>query len=547
MPTPKESLLEQDIAIWKKETGGDRNNLLPVIQKIQTKYHGITKKAMLLVAEEFNVRPAEVFSLVRYYPSFSQGERGLYHIQICNDICCELKNKRDLVSQITSKFGIPIGGITPDGRVSLDYVRCLGMCDKGPAVLVNNQLYTSVNNRIMDDIIQKVAGGNLEDPADSSNYNNDFWSGHKAISSYHPIEPGQACRSIHRKSPEQLFSILAASKMLSPVQLDGWQDPTEPTPEKPVLICNTDHSSPGSFKERILLADHYDLFLEGLYILAYVYGAGQVILYIHPTYESMIPVLYSYCENINLYLRMGNSDGNFEVGNLYLDIRVSPRFHSAASEQNLISAITSNTMNPIGSHNQAGKFIFLDVDTCLKTGLFLAKENRCCGECDQSGSPDQDIYSVSGDCQLPGVYELTRHTTISDMLNLVGAADAIAVQVGGITGQVLSPALFSNNIKEVNPHGNTNILIYGPQSNIYEITDYLLQFFAQESCGKCSPCREGTKKMLECFHQTGKSFRFGLHEMVSIAECMQITSRCKFGQMAAGVYLSLHKNFRELN
>lgn len=145
--------MREDIKVWIERYGCKRSSLLPVLQEIQRKHHRISDVAMQVVADFLNIHPVEVHSVVSFYSFLDERPRGRFVIRLCQTISCDMAGKNKVAQQLMSDLGIPFGGTTADGKFTLDWVHCLGMCDNGPALIVNDVVHTRVTPAIVHSII----------------------------------------------------------------------------------------------------------------------------------------------------------------------------------------------------------------------------------------------------------------------------------------------------------------------------------------------------------------------------------------------------------
>ena len=148
--------------------GRQRSALIPVLQELHRAHASISDFAMQVVADELGIHPAEVYGVVSFYAFLHHQPRGRFQIRLCRTISCDLAGKARVAKQLENELGIRFGETTPDGRFSLEWASCLGMCDQGPALLVNDRVYTRVSpeqvHRIIDDC-RKVFGAHAAQPA----------------------------------------------------------------------------------------------------------------------------------------------------------------------------------------------------------------------------------------------------------------------------------------------------------------------------------------------------------------------------------------------
>ena len=146
--------LAHDIGVFVERYGKERSGLIPILQEIQRKYHRTPEYAMQVVADRLGIHPVEVFSVVSFYSFLDHRPKGKFVIRLCRTISCDMAGKSRVASQLRSDLGIDFGQTTPDGKFSLEWANCLGMCDQGPALLVNDQVYTRVTPAAVHEIIE---------------------------------------------------------------------------------------------------------------------------------------------------------------------------------------------------------------------------------------------------------------------------------------------------------------------------------------------------------------------------------------------------------
>ncbi len=134
--------------------GTDRGALIPILQSVQRKYHHISDFAMQTIADMLGIHPVEVYSVVTFYAFLKPEYQGRFVIRLCRTISCDLAGKERVAKQLENDLGVKFGETTPDGRFSLEWANCIGMCDQGPAMLVNDQVFTQVTPEKVHDILE---------------------------------------------------------------------------------------------------------------------------------------------------------------------------------------------------------------------------------------------------------------------------------------------------------------------------------------------------------------------------------------------------------
>jgi [NiFe] hydrogenase diaphorase moiety large subunit len=158
------------------------------------------------------------------------------------------------------------------------------------------------------------------------------------------------------------------------------------------------------------------------------------------------------------------------------------------------------------------------------------------------------VLSVSGDCAKPGVYEVEFGLKVQDLLKMAGASDAQAVQVGGPSGTCISRGQFEHRLCFEDLPTGGSVIIIGPQRDLFEVIHNFMDFFIEEACGWCVPCRAGNillKKKLEKI-TSGKGTTKDLQEIESWGKTIKAMSRCGLGQTSPNPILTTVQNFREM-
>jgi NADH-quinone oxidoreductase E subunit len=168
MIVSQQQKLQDEIRELIEKHGRTRSALMPVLQAIQARHASVPDFAMQVIADELGIHPAEVYGVVTFYAFLHHEPMGRFQIRLCQTISCDLAGKSRVARQLENELGIAFGETTPDGRFSLEWASCLGMCDQGPALLVNDHVYTRVTPDQVHQIIEdcrKVFGAHAAQPA----------------------------------------------------------------------------------------------------------------------------------------------------------------------------------------------------------------------------------------------------------------------------------------------------------------------------------------------------------------------------------------------
>ena len=127
--------------------------LMPVLQRAQEIYGYLPIEVQKIIAEGLSLPLAEVYGVVTFYSQFTLNPKGEYHISVCMGTACYVKGSGDVLERISQKLGIEDGGITPDGKFSLDATRCIGACGLAPVMTINEKVYGRIKLDEVDGIL----------------------------------------------------------------------------------------------------------------------------------------------------------------------------------------------------------------------------------------------------------------------------------------------------------------------------------------------------------------------------------------------------------
>jgi NADH:ubiquinone oxidoreductase subunit E len=136
-----------------KKHGTGREGLLPILQGIYNQEHFVSDDAMVEVAKHLDISSAEVYGVSSFYSFLDTIPRGKYIIRVCKTIVCDMKNKKLIIETLENLLKIKVGETTLNRKFSLLYTNCLGWCHKGPAMLINDEVYTDLTPEKIREII----------------------------------------------------------------------------------------------------------------------------------------------------------------------------------------------------------------------------------------------------------------------------------------------------------------------------------------------------------------------------------------------------------
>ena len=323
--------------------------------------------------------------------------------------------------------------------------------------------------------------------------------------------------------------------------------------DRKFVICNADEGEPGTFKDRVILQEHADLVFEGMTIAGKAIGAKEGILFLRGEYTYLRGPL----EEILARRRHQGLLGKDILGSgLEFDIRIfmGAGAYICGEETALIEALEgfrgeprNRPPFPVDTGFLGYPSVVNNVETLAWAACILANGPQWFRSVGTEKSTGRKIFSVSGDCAKPGVYEFPLGITVAHLLNVVGGADAKAVQIGGASGQCVPARDFGRTIAFEDIATGGSVIVFGPQRDMLDVLENFLDFFVDESCGQCTPCRLGNPKLLEGVEmlKAGSCSMAYLRELCALGQTMQVASKCGLGQASPCAFLSVVDHFRE--
>ena len=156
MLVEEKNSLSEEIEEYVKEYGNNRASLMPILQAIQRKHSYINDFAQQEVARMLDIHPVEVYSVISFYSFLHSKPRGRNIVRLCRTIAYDMAGKEEIEKAINRELGIDFGESTKDGRITLEFTNCLGMCDQGPAMIVNERVFVKLDPEKAINILNEI-------------------------------------------------------------------------------------------------------------------------------------------------------------------------------------------------------------------------------------------------------------------------------------------------------------------------------------------------------------------------------------------------------
>ena len=314
------------------------------------------------------------------------------------------------------------------------------------------------------------------------------------------------------------------------------------------IVCNADEGEPGTFKDREILDQVPGKVFCGMAIAARAVGAKSGYVYLRGEYKFRIPKLNEQLKNF--HQMMDEFNHNFRI-----QIRLGSGAYICGEESALFESIEGKRGEPRNKPpypTTSGLFgkptSINNVETLVHTVMIMkygASHFKELGTKDSRGSK---VFSVSGDTPKSGIFELELGMSVNEFVQEFGDGDTKAVQVGGASGFCVPRKRFEETIIgfEGVPTGGS-MKLFNSTRSMYNVLHNYLDFFTEESCGQCTPCRVGCQQLLkgvEAVKRGDKNSKY-LDELVKLAKTMKRASKCGLGQSVGNAFGSIVENFKE--
>jgi len=318
-------------------------------------------------------------------------------------------------------------------------------------------------------------------------------------------------------------------------------------PEK-YIVCNADEGEPGTFKDREILDKVSYKVYGGMVIAGKAIGARRGIVYLRGEYRFMLPQLMKELESFHKLIH-----------NIGYDFKINYCLGSGAyicgEESALFESVEGGRGEPRNkppyptTSGVFGKPTSINNVETLVTAMMIIKHGpESYSQLGTKDSRGSKVFSISGDTPTPGIFELELGMSVQEFVNEFGDGDTKAVQVGGASGFCVPRKKFASTVIgfEGVPTGGS-MKLFNSSRSMYNVLHNYLDFFAEESCGQCTPCRVGCQQLLKGVEKVkkGESKSTYLNELLKLADTMKVASKCGLGQSVGNAFRTIVENFRE--
>ena len=543
------------------DSGNDPTLLVQHLHRLQLEYSHIPAGAVEVLAEELGLTEAHVRGVIGYYSFLHDLPRGDYDVRFSDSITDHMLGSRYLLQDLAGRLGVEQGVPRPDGRVTVTTTSCTGMCDQGPAILVNGRAVTRLDNHRIQSIAALIENRTPLREWPAAYFRVDDNIRRKDLLLNHPLRPGDAIAALLELGPERILDRIDAAHLLGRGgagyntarkwkfcrDADGGADGRDR-----VVVCNADEGEPGTFKDRVLLNSYADQVFEGMTLCAGSIGARRGFLYLRGEYLYLREQLEQTLRERRAAGLLGTGIGGRAGFDFDIQIHMGAGAYVCGEESALIESLEGKRGIPRVrppypvTHGYLGRpTVVNNVETLVKAAQIAVSGADWFKTAGTDRSTGTKLLSVSGDCERPGIYEFPFGVTIRTVLDACGAADTQAVQVSGAAGRTLPPGEFGRRIAFEDVATAGAFMVFNNERDLLDMVQNFAHFFVHESCGFCTPCRVGgslVEALVDKLH-AGHGSRYDLEELRTIGGLMKAASQCGLGATAPNSVLDTLEKF----
>ncbi len=553
-----DALVEQVLA----RRGHRRDQLVQILREVQVHTHWLPRPLLARIAADLGLSAAVVEGVAGFYRFFHLRPVGRYHLLFSDNVIDRQAGSRLLAQDLCRRLWIEPGKVSEDGLVSVGFCSDIGLGDQGPALLLNqHQVLTRLDSQRVFEIADLVRAQvpPAEWPTQWQHVDDQVRRADLLLGAG-PAQ-GEAIRAALARGAEQTLAELRSAG------LRGRGGAGFPTAQKwslcrqadvpeggtRVVICNADEGEPGTFKDRVLLARHFDAVIEGMTVAAFVLGARQGFVYLRGEYRYLLNGLEATLATRRAAGLLGPHVAGRAGFGFDVAIHLGAGAYVCGEESALIESLEGKRGTPrirppfpVERGYLGQPTVVNNVETWLAAAHIGRHGGAAWAATGVPGSSGTKVHSISGDCTRPGLYEYPFGVTLRQMLADCGAVDTQAVQVGGPSGLTLAAHEFDRRIAFDDVPTAGALMVFDARRDMFEVARGFAQFFAHESCGFCTPCRVGTELIVRRMDKlaAGHGSVFDEAELHELDRLLHGSTHCGLGATAANPLRHTIERFR---
>jgi [NiFe] hydrogenase diaphorase moiety large subunit len=527
--------------------GNSPHALVQILRELQALQGWLPREALSQIGASLGLTLAHVEGVAGFYRFFHTQPAGAYRVLFSDNITDRMLGSDALMADLCRRLGVAPGKVSSDGLVSVDKTSCTGMCDQGPAVLINHhQVVTRMDServaQMAELIRQRVPVAQW--PTSWFEVQDNIRRADVLLGD--ATAPGVALAAALARGPDAMLAEMKRSNLRGRggagfVTGLKWELCRKATGAQHVVVCNADEGEPGTFKDRVLLNQRADAVFEGMTIAAHAIGAQQGLMYLRGEYRYLLEPLNAVLQRRRNAHLLGASILGEEGFDFDITIHVGAGAYVCGEESSLIESLEGKRGTPRirppfpVEHGYLGHpTVVNNVETFCAATHIAVQGGAWWASIGTAKSTGTKIHSVSGDCERPGLYEYPFGTRIGRILEDCGARDTQAVQVGGPSGVCLSAFEFGRRIAFEDVPTAGAFMVFDRSRDMFEVARSFAHFFAHESCGFCTPCRVGTALVVKRMDKLaeGHGSRHDIDVLFELDKLMHTATHCGLGASA---------------
>lgn len=562
--------MKSEIQSLVKKYHGDKTQLIAILTEVQKKWRFIPEEAIDAIADELDLTRVHVEGVASFYHFFSGEHRGRYTVYLNTSTTSEMAGCEHVLKAFEEEVGVSFGHTSADGAIGLYKTSCIGMSDQEPAALINDVVFTRLTRdkvkalvagmkagKEVKDLVAQLGDGKNASPEIHAEVRNNIRV--KGPVFFTPHVAGSALQ----KAME--YGSLDVIEAVKKSGLRGRGGAGFPTGQKwgfcrsteadaRYVLCNVDEGEPGTFKDRVLLTEMPELIFEGMTIAGYAIEAKEGILYLRAEYA----YLREHLEKTLTEMREKHLLGRKILGTRFsfdIHIKMGAGAYICGEESALIESAEGKRGQPrnrppfpVVSGYLHQPTIVNNPETYGCAAKILLNGPEAFKKLGTPASAGVKLLSIAGDCERPGIYEVEWGKTVREILEMCGAKDVLAVQVGGPSGTCVSEKQFDRKLCYSDLGTGGAFTIFSKKRDLFSIVHNHMEFFNEESCGFCVPCRAGNQILIRALEKimVGNGTSLDVKGIQQLGKMVKSASRCGLGQTSPNPLLTTIENFPEI-
>ena len=501
-----------------------RTLLLPVLHALRDEVGHISEGAVQEISERMEVPRADIYGVASFYALLPTEPQPPKTVHVCVDMACRFAGGERLLGEVRSEVDAD--------EVAVHESPCLGQCENAPAVYIEKtgESRTSVTDAASQKVIESLNAVSPQTGAEKAAAED---ASNSTLRAYCIGEPRLLERTINGTPPTLEgygdFHALRAAlengrewvlENLETSQLRGrggaafpaavkWRAVAEAQEPVRYVVANADESEPGTFKDRLLMESDPFALIEAMVIAGFATGAQKGYIYVRDEYPLACARIEQACLEAQTARLLGENPGRGDFS-FHIELRRGAGAYICGEETALFNSIEGYRGEPRNKPpfpTESGLFgkptLVNNVETFANIPLILNDGAQAFAQIGTEQSRGTRLFCVSGACEHPGTYEAPLGTPLSDLLKAAGATDSARVLLGGAAGAFASPdqqdvpLSFEDTTAASLTLGSGAVIVIDPKADMGDLLGRITDFFVDESCGQCVPCRVGTVRQQE--------------------------------------------------